>query len=102
MKEVSHRLYIDLETYSSTDLKKCGAYKYSESDDFQILLFGYAFDEQPVEVVDLTNEKGIPQKVLEALTDDAVVKIAHNAQFERVCLSRLLYGALSEKFLAVV
>lgn len=100
MKEVSHRLYIDLETYSSTDLKKCGAYKYSESDDFQILLFGYAFDDCPVEVVDITKEKCIPQKVLEALTNDGVVKIAHSAQFERVCLSRMLYGARSEKFLA--
>lgn len=82
--------FIDIETYSSVDLAKCGVYKYAESPDFEVLLFGYAVDGGEVNVVDLTAGETIPADVLDALTDDRVAKWAFNAQFERVCLSRFL------------
>lgn len=83
-------LSIDLETFSSVDLKKCGVYKYAESDDFEILLFGYSVDGSEVKVVDLAQGETIPDTMLSALTDETVTKWAFNAQFERVCLSRYL------------
>ena len=83
-------LSIDIETYSSADLGKCGVYKYAEDSDFDILLFGYAADGGEVHVVDLALGEKIPAAVLSALTDDAVTKYAFNASFERVCLSRFL------------
>lgn len=83
-------LSIDIETYSSVDLAKCGVYKYAESTDFEVLLFGYAVDGGEVNVVDLKAGETIPADVLDALTDDRVAKWAFNAQFERVCLSRYL------------
>lgn len=83
-------LSIDLETFSSVDLKKCGVYKYAESEDFEILLFGYSVDGSEVKVVDLAQGETIPEVVLSALTDETVTKWAFNAQFERVCLSRYL------------
>lgn len=83
-------LSVDLETFSSVDLKKCGVYKYAESDDFEILLFGYSVDGSEVHVVDLAQGETIPEVVLSALTDETVTKWAFNAQFERVCLSRYL------------
>ncbi len=86
MKTIS----IDIETYSEVNLAKCGVYKYAESPDFAILLFGYAVDGAPVRVIDLAQGETIPEEILEALTDDAVTKWAFNANFERVCLSRYL------------
>lgn len=83
-------LSIDLECYSDIDLSKCGVYKYAESPSFEILLFGYAVDGGEVRVIDLASGETIPDDVLDALTDDAVIKWAFNANFERVCLSRYL------------
>nr|DAV66450.1 MAG TPA: DNA polymerase I [Caudoviricetes sp.] len=83
-------LEIDIETYSSIDLSKCGVYKYAEAEDFEILLFGYSMDGGDVAVVDLAAGERIPQNVLDAITDDSVTKWAFNAAFERVCLSRYL------------
>ena len=83
-------LSVDLETFSSVNLGKCGVYKYAESDDFEILLFGYSVDGSEVQVVDLAQGETIPEVVLSALTDETVTKWAFNAQFERVCLSRYL------------
>ncbi len=83
-------LEIDIETFSSVNLNKCGVYKYAESDDFEILLFGYSVDGGAVVTVDLACGEQIPEDVLAALTDDDVTKWAFNAQFERVCLSRYL------------
>jgi len=83
-------LDIDIETYSSVDLPKAGVYKYSESEDFEVLLFAYSADGGPVQVVDLARGEAIPADVLEALTDDSVIKWAHNCAFERVCLSAYL------------
>ncbi|GAB6174478.1 DNA polymerase [Paradesulfitobacterium aromaticivorans] len=83
-------LSIDIETYSSADLAKCGVYKYSESPDFDILLFGYSIDGGEVKVIDLASGETLPDEIIQALTDEHVVKWAFNAQFERVCLSRWL------------
>ena len=83
-------LSIDIETYSSADLSKCGVYRYAEALDFEVLLFGYSVDSGPVQVVDLANGESIPKAVADALEDEAVTKWAFNAQFERVCLSRYL------------
>ena len=81
---------IDIETYSSVDLKKCGVYKYAESDDFEILLFSYSVDGSETKVIDLAKGEEIPAEILDALTDEKISKWAFNAQFERVCLSRYL------------
>ena len=86
MKSIS----IDIETYSSISLQKSGVYKYTESDDFEILLLGYSVDGGEVKVVDLAMGEMIPADIIDALTDDGVIKWAFNAQFERVCLSRYL------------
>lgn len=83
-------LSIDLETYSDVDISKCGAYKYAESDHFEILLFGVSVDNGPVVVYDLTAGDEIPTEILEALSDENITKWAFNASFERVCLSNWL------------
>lgn len=80
---------IDIETYSSADLRKCGVYRYVEAPDFEVLLFAYAIDDGPVEVIDLVWEP-LPAEIRDMLTDPAYVKHAYNAQFERVCLGKLL------------
>ncbi len=83
-------LSLDLETFSSVDLSKCGVYRYCESPDFEILLFGYAINGGDVQVVDLACGEKIPADVLAALDDETVIKWAYNSSFERVCLSRYL------------
>lgn len=87
MREKIQSLSIDLETYSSVDLKKSGVYPYAESSDFEILLFAYAVNEGAVQVVDIACGEEVPDEILQALTDDTVTKWAYNSQFERVCLS---------------
>lgn len=94
MKEIS----IDLETYSDIDIKKCGAYKYAESDNFEILLFGVSVDNGPVTVYDLTAGEQIPDDILAALSDKKIIKWAYNASFERVCLSNWLRKHRPEYF----
>ena len=86
MKTIS----LDIETYSSVDLKKCGVFKYCESPDFEILLFGYSIDGGEVAVMDLASGERLPQYVRDALRDDSVIKWAFNSSFERICLSRWL------------
>lgn len=86
IKEMS----IDLETYSDVDISKCGAYKYAESDNFEILLFGVSIDGGEVQVFDLACGDTIPDDILAALSDDTVTKWAFNANFERICLSNWL------------
>lgn len=80
-------LSLDLETKSSVDITKCGAYKYAESPDFDILLFGVSINRGPVTVYDLACGDAVPEEILAALSDDRVTKWAYNASFERVCLS---------------
>jgi DNA polymerase len=81
-------LNVDIETYSDISLTDCGVHKYVESPEFKILLFAYAFDQDPVKVVDLANGEQLPEKVAAALTDHTVKKTAFNAQFERVCINK--------------
>ena len=83
-------LHIDLETYSSVDLGKSGVYRYAESEDFEILLFAYAFDNRPVSVIDLAQGEKLPDFIKACIRDESIIKVAHNAAFERVCLSRYL------------
>ena len=94
MKEMS----IDLETYSDIDITKCGSYKYAESDNFEILLFGVSVDGGPVKVYDLACGDAIPKEILAALSDDTVTKWAFNASFERICLSNWLKRYHPEHF----
>lgn len=91
-------LSIDLETYSDVDISKCGVYKYAESDNFEILLFGVSVDNAPVTVYDLTAGDVIPAEILAALSDDTVTKWAFNASFERICLSNWLRKHYPEYF----
>ena len=84
------QISLDLETFSSVDLKKSGTYRYCESPDFEIIIFGYSVDGGEVHVVDLASGETIPPNVIKMLTDDAVQKWCFNAAFERVCLSRWL------------
>lgn len=83
-------LHLDLETYSSTDLSKCGVYKYVQAQDFEILLFGYSIDDGDVRVIDLAQGEQIPNNIIKALSDENIIKWAYNANFERICLSEYL------------
>ena len=94
MREMS----IDLETYSDVDISKCGAYKYAESENFEILLFGVSIDGSPVMVYDLACGDTIPDEILAALSDENVTKWAFNAAFERICLSNWLKKHRPEYF----
>lgn len=81
---------IDIETYSDINLGSCGVYRYTESPDFEILLFGYAINGGTVQVVDLAGGETLPQEVMASFTDEHVTKWAFNASFERICLSAWL------------
>lgn len=83
-------LFVDIETYSEVDLSSCGVYRYSDDPSFEVMLFSYAYDDEPVEVVDIAQGEEIPEIVLLNLTNSAITKVAHNANFERVCLTRWL------------
>lgn len=85
-----NKLFLDLETYSSVDLKKSGVYKYVESKDFEVLLMAYAFNDDDVKVIDLAQGQQIPKEIINALISPSVLKFAHNAMFERLCLSKHL------------
>lgn len=80
-------LRIDLETYSSVDLKKCGVHKYVESDDFEIMLFGFKYGDGQVALYDLKNGDELPDHIMDALTDPTVIKTAYNAAFEMACIA---------------
>lgn len=84
-------LSIDLETFSDVDIAKCGAYKYAESPNFEILLFAYSIDGGEVQVIDLAQGEEIPEEIIHMVVDEKVMKTAYNAVFERVCLSTYLH-----------
>lgn len=84
------QLAIDIETYSDIDLINCGVYKYTDSDNFEILLFAYAVDDGETKIVDLACGEEIPEEVMDMLFDDTVIKTAFNANFERTCISKHL------------
>lgn len=90
-------LYIDIETYSDIDLLKSGMYRYARSPKFELLIFAYAIDNNEVCVVDIANGERIPDNIVDALYNDKVIKVAHNAAFERVCLSRYFARPMSAK-----
>ena len=81
-------LAIDIETYSSVDLIKSGVYAYTEALDFEILLFAYAFDDEPIQIIDLAQGEKLPPELLAALTSSKVIKTAYNANFERTCIAK--------------
>lgn len=91
-------LYIDIETYSSVDIKTCGAYKYIDSPDFEILIIGYALDDGPVNIIDLLQGEELPEEFEEALFDENCKKHAHNAVFERLSFKRVGYDIPVEQW----
>lgn len=88
MKDI---LYIDIETYSSEPLKEVGLFKYAASSDFEILLIGYAFNAEPIQIIDCASGEEWPERFETALLDPDVIKVAHNAMFERTCFKRVGY-----------
>lgn len=88
-----HKLSIDLETYSSVPIGKGGAFRYVDSDDFEILLFAYSLDNGPVQVIDVVSGETVPEWLVNALHDPEYIKYAYNAAFEWACLSKV-YGAM--------
>ncbi len=92
--DIKRVLAVDIETFSSVSLLKSGVYPYAQSPDFDILLFGYAWDDEPAQVIDLASGSELPQDLRDALYDPAIVKTAFNANFERTCLSAYL-GAIT-------
>jgi len=95
-----HEMSIDLETYSDIDIKKCGVYKYAESDNFEILLFAISINNGPVVVYDIACGDVLPDEIIDALVDDTVTKWAFNAVFERICISYWLKKYYPEKFIS--
>lgn len=91
-------LSIDIETSSDVDIRKCGAFKYAESEAFRIMLLAYAFDDEPVEVIDLEKGEEIPLFLLQALQDKEVIKHAYNATFEWLCLNQVGYKTPIEQW----
>lgn len=91
-------LSIDIETSSDVDIRKCGAFKYAESEAFRIMLLAYAFDDEPVEVIDLEKGEEMPLFLLQALQDKEVIKHAYNATFEWLCLNRAGYETPIEQW----
>lgn len=94
------KLMMDLETKSDIDIAKSGVYRYADSPYFDILLFAYSVDDNPVQVVDLASGEQLPEEILNALTDDRIQKHAFNASFERVCLSVWLRRNYPERFVS--
>ena len=95
---MAKNLFIDIETYSSVDIKESGAYKYIESPDFEILIIGYALNDNPVKIIDLAQGEEIPEEFEEALLDQACIKVAHNAVFERLSFKRIGYNIPAEQW----
>ena len=95
---MAKNLFIDVETFSSIDIKSSGAYKYIESPDFEILIIGYALDSGPVNIVDLAQGEEIPEELKKALFDPNCVKVAHNAVFERLSFKRIGYNIPTEQW----
>ena len=84
------QLGIDIETYSSRDITQVGVYAYADAPDFEVLLFAYKADDDPVRIIDLAQGEKLPAEILQALYDPDVLKTAYNANFEMTCLSRML------------
>lgn len=87
------RLHTDIETYSDVDISKAGLYKYAQSPAFEILLFAYAFDDEPVRIIDIKSGEKLPDEIIKALKDESIEKHAYNAIFEWYCI-RIHFGFL--------
>lgn len=92
------KLFIDVETFSSVDITKSGAYKYIESPDFEILIIGYAIDNSEVRIIDLAQHEEMPAEFEEALFDETCLKVAHNAVFERLSFKKIGYDIPIEQW----
>ena len=95
ISSTKRRLFVDIETFSSVDISSAGAFKYIESPDFEILLIAYAWDDGPVQVLDVTKSWSLEESrtfnsLVETMQDPAVVKVAHNSAFERAAFARWL------------
>lgn len=100
MKTRSHKvLHIDLETYSPVDLSGSSVYKYCEDAGFQILLLAFAYNDDPVQVIEMPDRQNMPAQVLQDILDPEVTKVAHNASFERICLSHAFAEGAQHKYL---
>lgn len=88
MVGIMEKIYVDVETYSEVDLKECGVFRYADDPSFEVMLFAFAYGDDPVKVIDIAQGEKIPFYVLDDLYDSGVLKLAHNAQFEITCLSR--------------
>lgn len=91
-------LFIDVETYSSVDLSECGAYKYIESPDFEILIIGYTLDNGPVRIIDLLSGDSLPEEFTQNLMNPKCLKVAHNAVFERLSFRRIGYDTPADQW----
>ena len=89
-------LSIDIETFSSVDIGKAGLYRYVQSEDFEILLFAYSFDDEPVKVIDLAQGEQLPQELITALMDKNIIKTAYNAAFEWYCLNKFWKSPINQ------
>lgn len=87
------KLHIDIETFSSVDIKSAGSYKYFESPDFEILILAYAFDDGPIQVADLTLGNGLPGEFADTFDNPEVTLCAHNANFERNAFKTIGFGS---------
>lgn len=94
---MSH-LHIDIETYCSVDIRKAGAYRYTQGVDFEILMVAYAFDDEPVTVVDLAAGELLPERFTTALTNPQITKMAHNAVFERQAFKQWGYDIPADQW----
>ena len=95
---MKHHLSIDIETRSSVDIGKAGAYKYAQSPDFEILLFAYQMDEEEVQLIDLAQGETFPETLRLALQDEQIIKHAYNAAFEWYCLNQAGYRTPLEQW----
>lgn len=93
MATTKKTLSIDIETFSTVDLSKAGVYKYAEDSSFEVMLLAYAWGDEPVQVIDLT-EQTLPRELFVALIDPEVTKTAWNANFERTCLRAITGGPM--------
>lgn len=92
----NQELSIDIETYSSIDIKSSGLYKYIQSSDFEILLFAYAFDDEPVQIIDFSKGEKLNKELKSALSDPCIIKTAYNATFEYYALNKFFNSPINQ------
>lgn len=93
-----NHLSVDIETKSSIDIGKAGAYRYAQSEDFEVLLFAYQLDDMPVQIIDLAQGEQLSKDLLDMHRDPNVIKHAYNAAFEWYCLNQAGYETPIEQW----